>query len=205
MIERYENTIQIAVLLGCIPVALYLAVRHRSRSWTLLSFFYGSWMLGDLYWLLCLLLFGRTPQITVVADLSWFASYLFLYLLLRHLAPPRPGGRKRLPPWLGFVFSFGMAAYFMQFGMILTNLIYASLMGLLLYAAIRRLTDRPRPRHCLFLSVVILVFCAFEYALWTSSCIWVGENLRNPYYWFDVLLTVSFPFFLPAVKKAVTA
>ena len=204
MIERYENALQIAVLLCCVPLAVYRAVPHRSRPWALLAFFYGNWLLGDLFWLFCLLLTGKTPEISIVSDLSWYASYLFLYLLLREMARPEPGGSRQFLPWLGFAFAFGMAAFYMQWGEYLSNLIYAVLMGLLLYAAIRRLINRSRNPGCVSFSVLVLVFCLLEYALWTASCFRSDESLSNPYFWFDALLTVSFPFFLPAVKKAVT-
>ena len=90
-------------------------------------------------------------------------------------------------------------------GEILSNLIYAVLMGLLLFASLRRLTDGNGGGRSKALALLILLFCLLEYALWTASCFWTGETLGNPYYWFDFLLTLSFPFFLPAVKKAVAA
>ena len=204
MIESLENTLQIAVLLLCAAISLLRAAKRRSRTWTLLFFFYGSFVLGDIYWLACLLFFDRTPQISVVSDLSWYASYLFLYLLLRQADPPERLNRAGFLPWLGPVFTAGMAVFFTQYGQPLNNLIYAALMGLLLFAALRRLTDRGEagsPKALLFL---ILLFCLLEYALWTVSCFFLGETLANPYYWFDFLLTISCPFFLPAVRKAVT-
>ena len=36
-----------------------------------------------LFWLLCQIFFGQSPILEVVADLSWYASYIFLYLLIR--------------------------------------------------------------------------------------------------------------------------
>lgn len=201
MIEQIDNGIQIAVLVVCVVTAIFKAARYRSRSWTLLAFFYGSWLLGDIYWTVCLLFYDRTPEISVVSDLSWYASYIFLYMLLRHVSPPEELTRKRILPLLGPVFSLGMALFFMQRGEILSNLIYAGLMGLLLYSTIRRLAER-RNR---FLPALILILCLLEYALWTASCFWNDELLLHPYYWFDFLLTVSFPFFLPAVRKAVAA
>ena len=159
--------------------------------------FYGSWLLGDVYWLACLVFYDGTPQISAVSDLSWYASYIFLYLLLRHTAPPeKPFGAKVLP-WLGPVFTAGMGVFFMLRGEIAANLVYAGLMGFLLYAAIRRLMER----RSVYLSVLILVFCLLEYALWTASCFWNDEIVLHPYYWFDFLLTVSFPFFLPATER----
>ena len=81
-----------------------------------------------------------------MADLSWYASYIFLYLLIRLVAPPHSGTRLRFLPWLAPVFTFAMAVFYMQWADYASNLIYASLMGLLMFASIRRLLDRERYR-----------------------------------------------------------
>jgi len=205
MIESYENALQIAVLLVCVGIALVRAIAGRSRTWTLLSFFYGSWALGDIFWTVCLIFFGETPQISLVADLSWYASYIFLYLLLRHVAPPTSPLAQRLLPWLGPVFTAGMALFFMMRGEVFSNLIYAALMGLLLFSAIHRLVDGRRNIRQGFLCVLIIAFCLLEYGLWVSSCFWTDPEPLNPYYWFDLLLTVCFPFFLAATRRAVAS
>ena len=200
MIESCENLVQTAVLTLCAVIASYRVVRRKSRAWTLLAFFYGSWLLGNCYWLCCLIFYGR-PQVSAVSDLSWCASYLFLYLLLRQTSP-EAGKAKRLTPWLGPAFTAAMAVFFMQWGKWISNLVYAGLMGGLLYAVLARLTERKRD-GARTLCAVIFVFCLAEYALWTSSCLFEEESLANPYYWCDILLTALFPFFLPATKKAV--
>ena len=141
----------------------------------------------------------------MVSDLSWYASYIFLYMLLRHAAPPEGARETRFPPWLGPLFAGGMAAFFMQWGEIASNLIYALLMSLLLFSVIRRFLDKNQYRAQQPLSLVILVFCLLEYALWTSSCFFKGDGPENPYYWIDFLLTLCFVFFLPATGKAVAA
>lgn len=217
MIESFENALQIVVLFFCVCAAVYHAIKTKSRAWTLLSFFYGSWLLGDVYWLVCLAFLGSTPEISVISDLSWCAAYLFLYLLLRQVMPPKPGGEKRLLPWLGFVFSLAMAVFYYSFyvdwgerygiayvlwGKALSNLIYGMLMGLLLFSAIRRLMDgRGQPGRS-FLPAAVLVHCFLEYALWTLSCFFWETTPANPYYWCDLLLTASFLLLLMATKKA---
>ncbi|MBQ1318576.1 MAG: hypothetical protein IIY47_02935 [Solobacterium sp.] len=204
MIESIENALQIIVLLICSGIALYRAIANHSQTWVLAFLFFGSWLLGDIYWLVCLLFYGQTPQISIVSDLSWYGSYIFLYLLLYHSSAPDKDSRKHRLPWLGPVFAAGMAVFFITQGELLSNLIYASLMGLLLFAALSRKIDRKRYQNQQFLSGMILLFCLLEYGLWTASCFWKTDTLSNPYYWFDFLLTVSFVFFLPAIKKAVT-
>ncbi len=80
MIELIDNSLQITVLTVCAALSVYLAVRHGSRTWTLLSFFYGSWLLGDVYWLSCLIFYDRTPQISLVSDLSWYAALSLIHI-----------------------------------------------------------------------------------------------------------------------------
>ncbi len=203
MLESSENALQVFVLLVCAGIAVYRAVVYQSRTWTIAFFFFGSWVLGDIYWLLCLIFFDKTSQVSIVSDLSWYASLVFLYLLLDRVGPPREINRKQLLPWLGPAFSLAMAVFFMFWGEILSNLIYAALMGVLLFASIHRLLNRQQYPDSYFLAVAVLIICLLEYGLWISSCFWNAETLANPYYWFDFLLTLSFLFILPATRKAV--
>ena len=202
MIELIDNSLQITVLTVCAALSVYLAVRHGSRTWTLLSFFYGSWLLGDVYWLSCLIFYDRTPQISLVSDLSWYAAFIFLYMILRQVSPPEKLKRPGPAVWIGPLFAAAMAVYFMQWGQILNNIIYAGIMGLLLYSVTCRISAEGTEREKLLLPYAILIICMLEYALWTASCIWSGETLMNPYYWCDFLITLSFPFLLAASGKA---
>ena len=97
-----------------------------------------------------------------------------------------------------------MAVFFMFWGEIISNLIYAGLMGLLLFSAIRRMTDADKTGRNLFLPVWVLVYVLLLYGMWISSCFWNDAADFQVYYVFDFLLTISFPFFLPATRKAVT-
>ena len=83
MIETIDYALQFAVLLLLCIYGARLAVRAGDRGWLLLAFFYACYALGDLYWLLCLLLEGATPRVFYVSELSWYAGYIFLCLLLR--------------------------------------------------------------------------------------------------------------------------
>ena len=86
-------------------------------------------------------------------------------------------------------------------GEILNNIIIAILMTLLITQAVSGLLAKRKERRMLY--IVTLLFCLLEYALWVSSCFWMGETIANVYYWFDLILSVSFVLFLPALRKAV--
>ena len=57
------------ILLVCAGLALIRAVRTRSKAWTLPAFIYGSWGLGDVCWLACLLVFEPEKK-NVLSGLS---------------------------------------------------------------------------------------------------------------------------------------
>ena len=203
MIESIDNILQIAVLLVCTLIAAKKALDLDSRDWTLLAFFFANFALDDLYLVICLLTVGESSILFVVSELSWYAAFIFLYLLILQAAPPETAKEKRLLPWLGPVFAAGMAVFFIQWGKIVSNLIYAVLIGLILFAVTRRLMDRERYARQRPLCVTALVFCLLEYALWTASCFFEGESITNPYYLFDLMITLCFPFFIRGTRKAV--
>ena len=129
-----------------------------------------------------------------------------MILLLKEAEADREW-KKSLFPWIGPFFAAGMCIFFMLRGEYVANVIYAVLMGALLWFAIQGLLPlfdmkRKQPNN-VFLCIITLFFCMMEYAEWTASCFWGGDTLENPYFWFDALLTLSFPLYLPAVRKAV--
>lgn len=209
-IESLEISFQVVVLCVCGIIALVRMRSLREKSALLLFAFYGSFLLGDLYWQVCLLAYGDIPQISLVSDLSWYAALLFLYLLLRTAGEARgheaaaASPVKTGLPWLAPVFTAVMAVFYIRQGKIFSNIVYAALMGLLLYEAVKgllsagRVKDSAKPLHRL-----IFLFCALEYALWTVSCFWDLEGCRYAYFGIDILITLSFPFYLPIIKREV--
>ena len=210
MISFIENGIQLAVTCVCAVIALYYGVRRKERTWILLGLFYGIFFLGDLYWQLYIIFYHNASPVFYIADYSWYASYLFLLMMLIQINIKNAKDYKfRLRPVFLLIplFTLAMCIFYMQWGDYLVNLIAAALMAGLIWHAfygLKTIHDHPEQgpeRRMLFL--VTLLFCGTEYALWTSSCFWMGETIENVYYWFDILLSASFVLFLPALRKAV--
>ena len=205
MIEIVENSLQLALLLTFTILSGVYAYRRQNISAGNLTTVYGSYVLGDIYWLLYLVFFEHTPNVFYVPYLSWYAAYLFLFLMLQHLAPEEK--RHRCPAaWLMPVFTTGMCIFYMQYGDYMGNLITAVLMGLLMFHVFRGLDyirrhPEARPRRMLYL--VVLGFCVLEYLAWTSSCFFEGDTLANPYLWLDFMVTPCLMLLLPAFRKAV--
>ena len=204
MFELSENTVQVLILSACVGVALYRSIRFGDKTSVILLFFNGSYLMGDLYWQVCLYYFGESPELPVVSDLSWYGSFVFLLLLLRtELAAS--GVSKRTPksavrtalPFLAFVFTGGMAAFFMQYGQIIANILYAFFWGHILYTIYNIYWNYEKPTIRLkYVCILAFIFCFCEYGAAVSSCFWESPDIKNPYYWFNILMTTSFPFYI---------
>ena len=210
-IESLEISIQIAVLVVCGIVALARMRSPREKSWLLLFAFYGSFLLGDLYWQVCLLAYDGIPQISLVSDLSWYAALLFLYLLLRTAGETgKSEGSaaaapiKKVLPWLAPIFTAAMAVFYIRQGKVFSNIVYAGLMGLLLYEAVKGLLAAARGKgSSRSLHRMVFLFCVLEYALWTVSYFWDLPAFPYIYFGIDLLITLSFPFYLSIIKREV--
>ncbi len=208
MLEVAENLIQASVLAVCTLLAGHRYRVSKNKAWMLLTLFYAGYLLGDLYWLLMLVLFDRTPVYSYVSEISWFASFQFLYLLTRYFldrddrSPDRMGNRKmsgkndpvRKLLWTGPVFAICMGVFYMQWEDYICNTAYAIIMAMILWRSSLGLLmlkgQSLRENRTKRLYLAVNGFCLIEYGLWTVSCFWGGETLRNPYYWIEILMAV---------------
>ena len=201
MIEIIENAAQFGVVSLCFGTSAVLCIRRHSRLWGLMALFYGTFLLGLLYWLLYLLFYGDTPNFRYISELSWYTAYLFLFMILQFIADPGERTVKAWIPRLMPVFAFGMGIFFMQYSAWLSNILSAAVMSLLLYHASRGLiyhrNQKQNQKWSRFYRLTLL-YCASEYCMWTVTCFYWSDTLANPYFWFDILQTVCFPLFLPA-------
>lgn len=211
MVETVDNLVQLILTGLCAASALAFGARSKSHAWILLGLFAGVFFLGDLYWLLYLLFYDKTPTTFYVSEFSWYASLLFLMMLLLYIRQEaglfNVSSRFRRLFWVIPIFTAGMCAFYMTHGDYLVNLISAFLMTGLIWHSIDGLLslrgESPERSGRKYLYYVTLLFCFAEYGLWTSSCFWIGDTLANVYFWFDLLLSITFVLFLPALRKAV--
>jgi hypothetical protein len=208
MTEFITNGFQITVAAICAAVSLIRGAGLKSRSYILLTLFFGTFLLGDLYWLLFYLFYSKTPNPSFIPDLSWYSSYLFLIILLVRTKDRKAGEKHSVLLFAAPLFTVAMCLFFMQYGEYLSNIVIALLMGLIIWHALDGLllsfkgSMSPAFRP---LFILALVFCGLEYLLWVSSCIWESETFANPYYWIDILLSCTFFLFVAAVGRILKA
>ena len=92
--EIIDNIFQILVMFTAMCMAVVTAFRSRRKEFLMLAGGYGCFMMGTLYYVLCLIITGKVPQIFYVAEISWEAAYLFFLsvsLSRRKLPSRNPG------------------------------------------------------------------------------------------------------------------
>lgn len=214
MIENTTNIIQMIAVGLCAATGFWNGHVSHKKTWVLLGFMALVFFLGDLYWQLYLISYGRTPYYSHIPYYSWYASYVFLLLLIQALREGRPNCKSRFVLIVP-LFTAGMALFYMQWGDYVSNIVSAFLMTFLLLNCIDGLIYVYSPKYAdvtygtagersagLFY-IAVMMSCIAEYGSWTSSCIWTGDTLANPYFWFDMLLSVSILIMPAALRKAV--
>ena len=202
MIDRLDYALPFVILFLCGVYSSVRAARTRGQGWLILAFFYFCFSLGNLYWLLCNILLGSIPEVSYISELSWYVGFIFLSMLLRQTLDGPPSGSRRWA-WLAPVFTGGACLFFFQWGDYTSNVAAAALLGWLGYLILTGLLDGKVSPGVRRLYLVCGAFFVAEYGMWFSSCFWRDESLRNPYFWFDGLLTLSCVLLIPAYGKAV--
>jgi H+/Cl- antiporter ClcA len=109
--------------------------------------------------------------------------------------------------WAAPAFCAIMCIFFFQWGDYFLNTLWAIVMGACGYCALRgllfarRQNQKTKERQYFYMAVLAVIL--LEYCLWIASCYWKESSLTNPYFWFDMLQTVSFFTVIPALKRAV--
>ena len=194
--EIIDNAYQVTVLFICMLLSAWLGIRKRNRGFIMLSFGYGCFMMGTLFFVLHLAILGRVPQIFYTCEISWLAAYLF-FLSLEILY-----WEKLHPAFSPLALVLGLAAMalIMKFEIFgpspLMSGALAIAAGGLVYHCVSDLQREETPR--LFeLSLLLLV--ALQIILYIVS-IFIKDYTRfNLYYVVDIALTLTMVSLLPHV------
>ena len=211
MVEIVENTFQLVTTGICMVISVRNGFLTGRRAWALLAFASGVFFLGDLYWELFLIFFGKTPEYSYISYLSWNASYLFFVLLLFELKDRENRKDRRRILWMVPLFTVGMCIFYMQWGdwignittaLLMTLLIWHAWSGLLLLKEQKNMDSHARKDKA-GIYIVLLLFCLMEYAAWSASCFGNYDTWMQPYFWFEVILSLIFLLLPPVLGKAV--
>ena len=204
-LESLDNLIQVATTLISAIICIRYYILSKKQEWALLFLYTFVCFLGDLYYQLFFVFYGSAPNYSYIPYYSWYSSFLFLGLLLVKL---RGDGIKRNLRflWPALAFTGGMCIFFINWGEYLANIICAILMAVLIWESIDGLFGIKKEsgnKNRMPLYILVLLFVTAEYIAWVSSCFWVGNTLKNPYFWADTFISLYFVALPFALRKAV--
>lgn len=203
-VELTLNFLQLLVAAGSTIYVGRIFLKTQKKQCFLGLGFLLSLALGILYWFSYQMLMGETPQYFYISDIAWVTSYLFLGSLELYICTEEEKRYQHILNYLPFLIGGGLILYFCQWGDILFNILYIVPLSLCMYWATRNLlygvhkkeTSRYKKIH------VFIIFFAFtEYALWISSCFWISDTITNPYFWFDLAITLEVASFAYLMKE----
>ena len=206
MVEIIDNAINLAATAFCAIVAAVFMVRTNKRAWVLLMLTGGVYFLGDLYWQLYLLFYGETPPYSYISDMSWYVATLLMFILLTEIRAVHGKWYYSHILWIIPVFTVGMAIFFLHWGDVLGNIITVVFRSALLWNAAggllaARKVEEEKPNRWFY--SLTLTYCLSEYAMEVASCFWMGDTIRNPYFWADTLMALAFVAMPWGLRKAV--
>ena len=196
MIEAVCDATQLVALAACLGLSLWRAFATRSTAWLMLACFFGCMLLGNVNWLGYQVVFGETPKVAFIEDLSWTAGFLFLMLigkLCDDARAPSPPVRMACVP---VILCTACCVFFIvSNGELLLNIAENGLLAAVGFFAVRGLAAEGGDglAHSRLFHGSMLAYALVEEALWLSSCFLLpGEIVAiDPYIVFDYALTLA--------------
>ncbi len=211
--DVYTNIFQSIILACCLAICARTLYVTKRKGWFLLGCFFATYLLGDIYWLGYILIRGTTPYIFYVADISWIASYSFLSIVVRSFPESRSKKYQSIFSYIWLVFSIVSTIYFYTFGDIINTTVMDFVVSLAGLYAINGMSncrnkikkengDKTIFGNYYMVYLVVLLITIMEYGLWHMSTFFDTLTFANPYYWFDIGLTITFGLMVLAYYSA---
>lgn len=199
--ELIDNSFQIIILGICTIIALFLALRYKSRNMLILALAYACFCMGTTYYILYLIIRGNVPQIFYVAEISWLAAWLF-YLSVQILRMEKigycfswfAGGIAILIAIVAFADrAFGPSLFF--------SALFALTAGMNLYLSILgiRSVHPYRSMDALMAACTVLQVLVYLVSDFTRD-----YTCFNLYFAVDITLTLSMAALLPLTLREVS-
>ena len=205
--ELFDNLLQLLVTMAGCACSGFFYQKNRHQMYFLLTCFYGCYSLGLFYWTVYLLLFENMPQLFYVTEIAWLSALVFLGLMQYTSSSQEERDLWHSTMWIVPLLAAGAIAMYWNYGGGLFTAFHFALGAMLAWRSIQSLryfvTNRKSVSRWRWFSLAVLIFVIGEAGLWISSLFWMGDSWRNPYFWFDSLLTAVLVTLLPVIKKAV--
>ena len=197
--EVVDNVFQVTLLGSMAILSLIVALRRRSRIFLLLCGGYGCMSLGTLYYVLCLMITGKVPQVFYVAEISWIAAYLF-YLSVSLFQKDIQMKGCNIAVVCALVYTVISVAFKIMGPSPVTTIAFAVTVGTIAYRSAWGLCQNSSGK---LLDVLFLLMITFQLGVYIVSVFIKDYTRFNLYFLVDILLTLTMIALFPALKKEV--
>lgn len=195
--EIIDNIFQVT-LLGIMAVhALIMALRRGNRVFLLLCGGYGCMSLGTLYYVLCLMITGKVPQVFYVAEISWIAAYLF-FLSVSLFRRDTQGEKCRVALVAAIVYTAISMTFRIMGPSPVTSIAFAVTIGTIAYRSVWGLCQNISGR---LMDMLFLIIATLQIMLYIISIFIKGYTSFNLYFLVDIMLTLTMFGLYPALKR----
>lgn len=186
--ELIDNTFQISVLGIAAVISILLMIRYRDRRFLILALAYACFLMGTLFYTLHLAILGDIPRVSVVAEISWLASYLFFLTLQLY----RIENYKIRFSLLAVFWTYAVVSHSIRFHILgpsrLIMAVFALTVGTIVYISVYRAVKEKQYLgfdSCMFLCVILQV------TIYVSSAFMENFTEFNFYFAADICLTLT--------------
>ena len=177
-----ENIVQLLTDLVALLLCLFRYISNKRRGWVYAIVFFLCNLLSCYYWTAFLIITGDEP---VVSDLltytGWNAAFFVLFLLLLHMKTPEE--RRYFHPLMLLPIPLNALQFtlYLPYGPLLNNIYQVGICTLLAVFSLQGLCWYRKKQYegaaKPYISLAVLLFAAFEFGMWTSSCMsgWLAD------------------------------
>ncbi|MBQ7584521.1 MAG: response regulator [Lachnospiraceae bacterium] len=205
-IDLIENSVMFIAAVAGLLACLFRYIDTPKRGWLYMTGFFLAHFLSDYYWIIYVLVLRTNPDVSaLMAYFGWNLGYILLLLAVWNMRPP--GSERYFHPlmllpiplniWQFFIYlPYGGIANNLWEGITLTAVSCLCLQALLYYHK-----NKKAGVHFPHIQLLVLLFVATEYAMWTSSCFYWPYTDIHVYYFFAIVNYILMLFFAWAIGK----
>ena len=188
-IDSIDNVLMLTSAVIGLLISLFKYIEHPRRGWLYMSVFFLASFLSDYYWTTYTLVMGDSPDVSaLIAYFGWNAA--FLVLLIAVIRMRVPGSRKYFHPLMLLPIPLNIYQFslYIAFGGLFNNIWQVGVTTLTavfcLQSIIYHLKNKKNGMPFPHVHILVLVYVALQYAMWTASCFDWESEIADPYYWF---------------------
>ncbi|MBO4905070.1 MAG: hypothetical protein J5367_07580, partial [Lachnospiraceae bacterium] len=203
--DDIENLISLFFTIIGLLMCLFKYITNSKRRYLFLIAFFSLRFLSDYYWSVYQLVVGDTPNIkNYVSNLGWDIGYaVLLFIVIRY---QKSAGKRFFHPLMLWpvLTNIPQLILYLPYDALWINLWEVSVTTLIMIFCMKDIIwcykNRKSGTYTPHLAVLVLITHISEYGMWTTSCFDWGSELKSPYFYLNIISSISVIFYAWAME-----